>query len=111
MADRAALEAMLADLPGVGVKGKATPYAALNGNMFAFLDPAGRICLRLGDADRADDAKDYDAAPVIGHGAVMKGYVALAEGIAAEAARAWAVRSHRHVPTLKPKPTRRAPKP
>lgn len=32
---------------GLRVKGKKTPYTAINGNMFAFISNEGALCLRF----------------------------------------------------------------
>ena len=93
-------------LHGIEIKGKAMPYASHLGNMFAFLDPDGRICLRLSDADRTGFAVTFGARPVVQHGAVMRGYVALPQDMPVAEAQVWGRKSAAHAATLKPKPAR-----
>ncbi|MDX8349200.1 hypothetical protein SLH49_14535 [Cognatiyoonia sp. IB215446] len=59
------------------VKGKANPYTSMNGNMYSLLDPAGRICLRMAEEDRARFAESFGTEPVEQYGAIMRGYVAI----------------------------------
>ncbi len=105
MADRADLQAALSS---VVLKGKTMHYASQAGNMFAFLDLDGRICLRLSEADRATFATRYDGVAVIQHGAVIKGYVALPADLPVAHARLWGAPTIVHAASLKPKPPRRA---
>ena len=51
---RATLVALAAAFPELKVKGKKTPYLAVNGNMFAFVDDTGALCLRLSEARKAE---------------------------------------------------------
>ena len=62
---------------GIAVKGKKTPYTAVNGNMFAFISSEGALCLRFDEAARLAHASEWGVGPVMQHGAVMRGYVAL----------------------------------
>ncbi len=94
---------------GVSVKGKKMPYTAVNGNMFGFLSPEGALCLRFDEARRAALAEGFGTGPVMQYGAVMKGYVALPQGVArdAEALAAHFAESLAFARSLKPKPTKR----
>lgn len=72
---RQAFEEMVATQPDIQCKGKASRYAALNGNMFAFVTKEGAIALRLGDEARAAFMKKHETGPVVQHGSTMRGYV------------------------------------
>ncbi len=90
-------------------KGKATPYTAMNGNMFAFVTADGALCVRLSDADREAFNAEHDGEPVLQYGRVMRGYVAVPDALAADekALAELYGRAVDHARTLKPKPTRR----
>lgn len=60
---------------GIQVKGKANPYTSMNGNMFSFMDKAGRLCLRLSKADQAEFVAQFDTDPVQQYGAIMREYI------------------------------------
>ncbi len=106
---RAILDRLAVAEPDLRVKGKKTPYLAVNGNMFAFVDPEAALCLRFAEADRAALAAEFGVGPVIQHNAVMRGYLAIPEAVIADAARLAALfgQSVAHARGLKPKPTRR----
>ena len=69
----------------IKVKGKKTPYTAVNGNMFAFISSEQELCLRFDETDRAALAADWGVAEVRQHGAVMRGYVALPAAVSGDA--------------------------
>ena len=106
---RAILERLAEAEPDLTVKGKKTPYLAVNGNMFAFVDPEAALCLRFAEADRAALAAQFGVGPVMQYGAVMRGYVALPQDVVADAARLADLfaQSLDHARALKPKPTER----
>ena len=106
---RAILERLAEAEPGLTVKGKKMPYLAVNGNMFAFVDPEGALCLRYAEADRAALAAEFGTGPVMQYNAVMRGYVAIPEAVIADAARLAALFGQcvEHARRLKPKPTKR----
>ena len=64
-------------LNGIEIKGKKTPYTAINGNMFSFLDDQDRLCLRFSEARKAELNTQFGTTDVIQYGAVMRGYVAI----------------------------------
>ncbi len=94
---------------GVARKGKKTPYTALNGNMFSFVDPEDRLCIRLSQEDRAAWAQAWPDDPVMQYGRVMRGYVTVPEALLADEDElaGWFSRSVEGARALKPKPTRR----
>jgi hypothetical protein len=93
----------------LAVKGAKMPYLAVNGNMFAFVDSDGALCLRFDEADRAALAAEFGTGQVMQYGAVMRGYVAIPDTLAADPARLAALfaQCFAHARGLKPKPTKR----
>ena len=75
------LERLIANHPDLEVKGKKTPYLAMNGNMFAFVDDTGAICLRLSEAGKAAYNQFNGTNDVLQYGAVMRGYVRVTDKI------------------------------
>ena len=67
-------------------KGKKMPYAAVNGNMFAFVDGDDVFCIRLGKEDLADFNAEFGTGPVLQYGSVMRGYTAVPEALLADGA-------------------------
>ncbi len=106
---RAILERLAEVEPDLTVKGKKMPYLAVNGNMFAFVDPEAALCLRFAEADRSALAAEFGVGPVMQYGAVMRGYVALPADVLADAPRLSALFAQcvDHARGLKPKPTKR----
>ncbi|MDJ1006629.1 MAG: hypothetical protein QNJ13_02300 [Paracoccaceae bacterium] len=100
---------LIAPHEGIARKGKTTAYTATGGNMFSFVDPSGRFCLRLSEADRADWARDWPDDPVLQYGSVMKGYVLVPDALLANEAALgdWFARSVTHARGLRQKPTTR----
>lgn len=92
------------------VKGKASAYLAINGNMFAFVDGSGELCMRLSKEDRAAYAEaGHDASDVIRYNSVMRDYVAVSPELVADEAgvKDWFERSVGFARALKPKPTKK----
>ena len=106
---RAILERLAEAEPDLTVKGKKTPYLAVGGNMFAFVDPEAALCLRFAEADRAALAAQFGVGPVMQYGAVMRGYVALPSAVISDDARLTELfaRCVDRARALKPKPTKR----
>ena len=102
-------ERLVATIPNLERKGKATPYTSLNGNMFTFLDKEGNLSLRLNEEDRKGLIDHYDAQPSIQHGSIMKEYlIAPNDLISNEAALIILMKkSYDYATTLKPKPTKK----
>ncbi|MEL7027251.1 MAG: TfoX/Sxy family protein [Pseudomonadota bacterium] len=111
--DRADLIALydrlIAPHDGIERKGKTMPYTAVNGNMFSFVDPDDRLCLRLSDEDRQAWAAEWPAEPVMQYGSVMQGYVAVPSALAEdqEDLEVWFSKAVQSARALKPKPTKR----
>lgn len=102
---RAAVEA--SSIPEL--KGAKNPYTARNGHMFSFLDADGNAAIRLSEQLREEFEAAYDSGPVQQHGATMRGYSSVPEGLLrdAEGFAAWLDRSHQWIGTLEPKPTKK----
>ena len=93
------------------VKGKASAYLAINGNMFAFVDGSGEFCCRLSKEDRAAYADaGFDASDVIRYNSVMRDYVVIPDALLSDTpkAQAWFERSVTYARSLKPKPTKKS---
>lgn len=93
------------------VKGKASAYLAINGNMFAFVDGSGELCMRLSKDDRAAYADaGHDASDVIRYNSVMRDYVVVSVRLLedSEAVTEWFERSVGYARGLKPKPTKKS---
>ncbi len=106
---RAIRERLAAVAPDLTVKGRKMPYLAVNGNMFAFVDPEAALCLRFAEKDRAALAADFGTGPVMQYGAVMRGYVAIPDAVLGDETRLAALFAQclDHARGLKPKPTKR----
>ncbi len=107
---RIVLEDLARGYDDLTVKGKKTPYLAMNGNMFAFVDDKGGICLRFDEPTRARLAEELGTGEVMQYGAVMRGYVAIPDNLAGKGPRLTELfsQSVTHARTLKPKPSKRA---
>ena len=109
-AARALIERLATRDGDLSVKGKASRYLAVNGNMFAFAPPEGGFAFRVSPAERADWAADgHDDGPVIQYGKVMRDYVWVPDALAADEAALgrWFARATTYARSLKPKPTKR----
>jgi len=109
--EAAAILATLAEAhEDLTVKGKASRYLAISGNMFAFVDGSGEFCIRLSRQDRAAFAQaGHDAGDVIRYNSVMRDYVRIPDAVVADraAVAAWFERSVTFARGLKPKPTKK----
>lgn len=108
---RQQFEAMVATQPGIKVKGAASRYTSMNGNMFAFVTKEGAIALRFGDEERDAFMKKHKTGPVIQYDAVMRGYVEVPPALLRrkqDLARYFAA-SVAYAKTLPAKPTTRKP--
>ena len=89
-------------------KGATMPYTSLNGHMFSFLQPDGRLALRLSPEDRERFVSEHHSPLAEQHGRVLKEYVLVPDELLArtDAMLPWLERSRDHVATLRPKPTK-----
>ncbi len=80
--DKVALyEKLVATNPQVELKGAANPYTALNGNMFSYLHPSGRVALRLPEQERVKFLKDHKTTLFEAYGVVQKEYVTVPDAL------------------------------
>jgi TfoX/Sxy family transcriptional regulator of competence genes len=105
-------EKLVATLPGVERKGAAMPYTSVNGHMFSFLTPAGKLALRLPSEERDAFLKKHKTKLCEQHGTVMKEYVEVPDSLLT---RTQDLKKHfessfAYVKSLKPKPTTKKPK-
>lgn len=96
----------------VKVKGAKTPYTAINGNMFSFIDDQGRICLRFSEERKAALNAYFGSTDVLQHGAVMRGYVPLSDEVTADGTTLDKLFSEslEFAKKLRPKPTKKKSK-
>lgn len=102
-------EKLVATFPDVPLKGATHPYTSLNGNMFSYLHPSGKMALRLGAEDREQFMKKYKTTLFEAYGAVQKEYVTVPDSLlpdTKELAKYFEL-SLQYVKTLKPKPTKK----
>lgn len=100
-------QALVAEHEGLAVKGKATVYTAMNGNMFSFIDPNGLLAIRLSKQDKAAFEAEHGTGDVIQYNSVMRGYVPVPEAMLedGEAMRALFAKSVANARALPAKPT------
>jgi hypothetical protein len=107
-ADNLALyEKLIATNPNIERKGATHPYTSLNGNMFSYLHPSGRLALRLPVEEREQFLKKYKATLFEAYGVVQKEYVTVPDALLknTKELRKYFDLSYRYVQTLKPKPS------
>ena len=97
---------------GIDIKGANTPYTAINGNMFSFIDDQARLCLRFSEQRKAELNELHGSTDVLQYGAVMRGYVPLPDEVACDEAALGLLFSESldFARNLKPKPTTKNPK-
>jgi hypothetical protein len=100
-------ERLIASTPGVERKGATLPYTSRNGHMFSFLDATGSMALRLPAEARDEFLARYGSSLAEQHGHTMKEYVVVLPSLLerTDELRAWLMRSHDWIGTLKPKAT------
>ena len=106
---RVAFDKVVARYPDLAIKGKAMPYVAMNGNMFAFLGQDDALAFRLSERDRTAFEAAHGPSEVRQYGSVMRGYVALPESLIEDETSLSALfqASVDFARTLKPKPTKK----
>jgi hypothetical protein len=100
-------ERLVLATPGVERKGATMPYTSRNRHMFSFLDAAGSMALRLPPEARDEFITKYASTLAEQRGHTMKEYVVVPPSLLelTDELRAWLMRSHDWIGTLKPKPT------
>lgn len=103
---------LVATIPGVERKGASMPYTAVNGNMFSFLTKEGTLALRLPVAERRAFLEEHNTSLVEQHGAVMKEYVAVPDGLLEDTdhLKPYFSSSLAYTTALKPKASRKKPR-
>jgi hypothetical protein len=106
-------EKLVATNPSVQRKGAAMPYTSLNGHMFSFLTPAGKLALRLPTEERAAFLKKHRAKLCEQHGTVLAEYVEVPDALLSKTPelKAYFALSYAYVASLKPKATTKKTKP
>ena len=111
--DRAAklavYQELVAGFQDLAIKGKATAYTAMNGNMFSFLSPDGVLAFRLSADDKTVFEDIFGPSEVIQYNSVMRGYVEINTDVLTnpEALYDWFNKSTSFARTLKAKPTKK----
>jgi hypothetical protein len=70
---------IIAKVDGLERKGKTMPYTSVNGYMFALLNKACEIGIRLSKEDQRAFKEKYNATHYESYGAVMRDYVKIPE--------------------------------
>jgi hypothetical protein len=98
---------LIAAVPDAERKGATMPYTSVNGNMFSFLTAEGKLALRLSEEDRNELITKHNTGLVEAHGTVLKEYVAVPDGLFADAAqmKKYFQMSYEYTSSLKPKKT------
>jgi hypothetical protein len=102
-------EKLVATNPEVELKGAANPYTSLNGNMFSYLHPSGKMALRLPEAERGKFLKAHKTTLFEAYGIVQKEYVTVPDALlenTKELQKYFEI-SFAYVKTLKAKPTKK----
>jgi hypothetical protein len=100
---------LVATEPRAERKGASMPYTSVNGHMYSYLSPEGRLALRLPDDLRQTFLTTYDAKLREVHGHVQVEYVDVPDALlaATEELQTFFAASLAYVSSLKPKPTTR----
>ena len=87
------------------LKGKNMLYTSTNGYMYSLMNKMGQLGFRLSKEDQKEFDKKHGAEPFKSHGATMRDYVLIPEGLLDDKKilAAWLTRARNYVSTLKPK--------
>ena len=102
-------EKLVATNPDVERKGATHPYTSLNGHMFSYLHPSGRVALRLPEEEREKFLKKYKTNLFEAYGVVQQEYVTVPDALLknTKELQKYFELSYRYVRTLKPKPSKK----
>ncbi|HZL87249.1 MAG TPA: hypothetical protein VFB96_02640 [Pirellulaceae bacterium] len=109
-ADKLALyEKLVATNPRVERKGAAMPYTSVNGHMFSFLTPAGKLALRLGAGEREAFLQRFQTQLCQQHGTILKEYVEVPDALLKKTSelKKYFDQSYAYVNGLPAKPTKK----
>lgn len=109
---KASYARLVATTPEVELKGASMPYTSLAGNMFSYLNPSGKLALRLPKGERERFLENYGTTLFEAYGIVQKEYVTVPDALLddTERLRPHFRASYEYAQTLKPKPTTRPKK-
>ena len=98
---------LISSIPSLERKGASMPYTSLNGHMFSFLSPEGKMGLRLPKAERDEFIKKHKSQLFVAHGSVLQEYVSVPEKLLKDvpSMNKYFSISYDYVKRLKPKPT------
>ena len=107
--EKLALYEALVTEQSLTLKGKATAYTSMNGNMFSFLAPDGTLAFRLSKEDQAAFEVEHGPSEVRQYNSVMRGYVGISDDMLSDAEKLNSVfaKCVQNAKTLKPKPTKK----
>jgi|SRR5580700_11762387 TfoX/Sxy family transcriptional regulator of competence genes len=102
-------EKLIATNSNITRKGAANPYTSVNGHMFSYLNPDGKLALRLPQDEREKFLKKYKTTLFEAYGAVMKEYVTVPDKLLrnTKELQPYLELSYDYVKSLKPKPTKK----
>lgn len=100
---------LVAGFDDLAIKGKATPYTAINGNMFSFLGQEDVLAFRLSATDQRLFEDTHGPSEVKQYGSVMRGYVGLPDSVISDSQDLKSLfgASYAFAKSLKPKATRK----
>ncbi|QMU59595.1 MAG: hypothetical protein GKR98_16245 [Boseongicola sp.] len=106
----AVYENLVAGFDDFAIKGKASRYTSMNGNMFSFLAPDGTLAFRLSKDDKTAFEDEHGPYDVIQYNSTMRGYVEIRDDLIADDAALKTVftKCVANARTLKPKPTKKS---
>lgn len=103
---RALYQTLVDNHPQIELKGSTKlPYTSLNGNMFSQMTKAGKLGLRLAQADRETFIETYNTGLLTNYGTVMKEYVEVPDELLANTSELapYLAKSYDYAKTLKAK--------
>ena len=104
--EKLALYEALATEQSLILKGKATAYTSMNGNMFSFLAPDGTLAFRLSKEDQVAFELEHGPSEVRQYNSVMRGYVGISDDLLSDTEKLKSVFEQcvKNAKSLKPKP-------
>ena len=100
-------EKLVATHPDFNVKGAKSRYTSLNGHMFSFLTPEGKLALRFSPENLEVFMKKHRGKVCIQHDCVMRGYALVPDALFKKTVevKKFFAQSVAYISSLKPKPT------
>jgi hypothetical protein len=104
-----AYEKMVATVPEAERKGATHPYTAINGNMYSYVHPSGRVALRLPEDERNKFLEKYKSTLFEAYGIVQKEYVTVPDALLGRTKelQPYFAKSFAYAKSLKPKPSKK----